>query len=290
MRSNSLHDTAPSSTTPRTIAAAVATTTATLILGCLAFGLVTMLVFTAGFAGGPQLWLLLPNRGNWTDIKIPYWTALVLFLAHRVEEKQMGFFAYLSTTTGLPTPAITSASVVLLLVVSVGAWLLIPVLMTKTPDFGRYLARTFFASLGITELAHYLVFESPWKWWRLPTLETGMESCRRNSRRADRRHAVTALPRRPPRCGWSGPCAKSWAASTERSSGSPTGSATGSSRSACGCARPTSTTATPPGVSTVEARRIKELEQENRELKRANAILKRAASFFGAELDRQHKK
>ena len=39
-----------------------------------------------------------------------------------------------------------------------------------------------------------------------------------------------------------------------------------------------------PGVSTIEARRIRELEQENRELKRANEILKRAASFFGAEL------
>ncbi len=45
-----------------------------------------------------------------------------------------------------------------------------------------------------------------------------------------------------------------------------------------------------PGVSSTESRRIKELEQENRELKRANEILKRAASFFGAELDRQHKK
>ena len=45
-----------------------------------------------------------------------------------------------------------------------------------------------------------------------------------------------------------------------------------------------------PGVSTAEARKIKELEQENRELKRANEILKRAASFFGAELDRQHKR
>ncbi len=45
-----------------------------------------------------------------------------------------------------------------------------------------------------------------------------------------------------------------------------------------------------PGVSTAEARRIKELEQENRELRRANEILKRAASFFGAELDRQHKR
>jgi len=44
-----------------------------------------------------------------------------------------------------------------------------------------------------------------------------------------------------------------------------------------------------PGVSTVEAKRIKDLEQENRELRRANEILRRAASFFGAELDRQHK-
>lgn len=44
------------------------------------------------------------------------------------------------------------------------------------------------------------------------------------------------------------------------------------------------------GISTAEARRVRELEQENRELKRANEILKRAASFFGAELDRQHKK
>jgi transposase-like protein len=43
-------------------------------------------------------------------------------------------------------------------------------------------------------------------------------------------------------------------------------------------------------LSTAEARRIKDLEQENRELRRANEILKRAASFFGAELDRQHKK
>ena len=45
-----------------------------------------------------------------------------------------------------------------------------------------------------------------------------------------------------------------------------------------------------PGVSTTESARVRALEQENRELKRANEILKRAASFFGAELDRQHKR
>ncbi len=44
------------------------------------------------------------------------------------------------------------------------------------------------------------------------------------------------------------------------------------------------------GVSTSEAARVRELEQEVRELRRANEILKRAASFFGAELDRQHRR
>ena len=45
-----------------------------------------------------------------------------------------------------------------------------------------------------------------------------------------------------------------------------------------------------PGLTQVERSRIRELERENRELKRANEILKTAAAFFGAELDRQHKK
>jgi transposase-like protein len=41
-----------------------------------------------------------------------------------------------------------------------------------------------------------------------------------------------------------------------------------------------------PGMSTEDAQRIKDLEQENRELRRANAILKSASAFFAAELDR----
>ena len=42
------------------------------------------------------------------------------------------------------------------------------------------------------------------------------------------------------------------------------------------------------GVTSVEAERVKKLEQENRELRRANemAVLKRASIFFAAELDR----
>src|ERR687884_1989218 len=41
-----------------------------------------------------------------------------------------------------------------------------------------------------------------------------------------------------------------------------------------------------PGVTTAEQRRIAELERENRELRRANEILKAASAFFARELDR----
>lgn len=44
-----------------------------------------------------------------------------------------------------------------------------------------------------------------------------------------------------------------------------------------------------PGVSTEERKRIAELEKENRELKRSNAILRSASAFFAAELDRPQK-
>lgn len=40
------------------------------------------------------------------------------------------------------------------------------------------------------------------------------------------------------------------------------------------------------GLSSDERARLKALEKENRELRRANEILKSAATFFGAELDR----
>ena len=47
---------------------------------------------------------------------------------------------------------------------------------------------------------------------------------------------------------------------------------------------------TRPGLTRDERSRISELERENRELRRANEILKSAAAFFGAELDRRQKK
>jgi transposase len=40
-----------------------------------------------------------------------------------------------------------------------------------------------------------------------------------------------------------------------------------------------------PGLTTDEHKRLLELERENRELRRANEILKSAAAFFARELD-----
>lgn len=46
---------------------------------------------------------------------------------------------------------------------------------------------------------------------------------------------------------------------------------------------------TSPGMSSQDAERMKRLEQENRELRRSNEILRRASAFFAAELDRPQK-
>ena len=46
-----------------------------------------------------------------------------------------------------------------------------------------------------------------------------------------------------------------------------------------------------PGLSTEDKARIKELERENRELRQANEILKKASAYFAAaELDRPFKR
>jgi transposase len=45
-----------------------------------------------------------------------------------------------------------------------------------------------------------------------------------------------------------------------------------------------------PGLTTSERERLKDLERENRELKRANEILRKASAYFAqAELDRRAK-
>lgn len=73
-----------------------------------------------------------------------------------MEEKNSGFFAKLSNITGVPIPDIVSTPILLLLVVSVGGWLIGPILYSRGNEIGRYLVWTFFGTMGVTELAHFI--------------------------------------------------------------------------------------------------------------------------------------
>lgn len=149
------HDNGPD---PTAILFGSAVSALTLGLGYASFGIVTTMVFAAGFVSGLFLWLALPTKASWQDIKVPFWLALFLFAVHRVEENISGFFKKLSEITAEQTPSLTSSTLILLVLISVGCWLSIPFLMAKRYSIGSYFAWTFFASMGFTELAHILVF------------------------------------------------------------------------------------------------------------------------------------
>jgi hypothetical protein len=124
-------------------------------LGYLSFGPVPALLFLTGYFGGFILWLTIRNTAPFSSIKILYWITFLLFILHRVEEKVSGFFDVLAEMTGVPKPEIVSLPIILLLITSIGAWLLGPLLASKSKPLGSYLVWTFFASMGITELAHF---------------------------------------------------------------------------------------------------------------------------------------
>ncbi len=131
-------------------------TLAILLLGYLSFGFLTALIFTSGFLGGFLFWVLVPSKALYDAIKTPFWITFLLFIVHRIEEKVFGFFDSLSEITGIPTPEILSLPIILLVLTSVVAWLAIPYLVKRGNAFGYYLAWTFFAAMGITELAHFI--------------------------------------------------------------------------------------------------------------------------------------
>lgn len=138
-----------------TIISAFALTVFVLILGYVLLGWLPMILFSFGFLGGFILWLLLPVRASFSDIRNPYWLTLVLFVLHKYEERRMNFFPALSELTGIPVPEADSIGAILLYVAA-GSWLLIPWLVSKQNQFGYYLTWTFFTSMGVIELAHFV--------------------------------------------------------------------------------------------------------------------------------------
>jgi len=142
-----------------------------LIAGALGFSLLVPLlgqiylgplysgVFLVGYLGGFFLWLAAPPAASWQSIRVPFWLTLAAFLGlHKVEENRMGFFEAVSARiTGTPIPEVSVGLILALLIVPVGAWLAVPLLLRRGYEFGRFLAWTFFASMGVTELAHFLM-------------------------------------------------------------------------------------------------------------------------------------
>lgn len=129
-------------------------TVAVLIVGYLLLGPLPASLFAAGYLGGLLLWLTVPTKAAYKEIRGPYFLTLLLFVAHKVEERYFGFFPALSEITGVsPSPDMILAK---LLYGLAGAWLMIPVLLKANHPFGFYLAWTFFTSMGVTELAHFV--------------------------------------------------------------------------------------------------------------------------------------
>ena len=125
-----------------------------LVFGYAAFGLWTTLIFASGFLGGFVLWIVFGNARSAKAIRLPYWISLGLFVMHRIEERISGFFDELARLTGAPTPDIASPQVIGLVILSIGPWLLVLPAIHRFPAIGSYLAWTFFAAMGVTELFH----------------------------------------------------------------------------------------------------------------------------------------
>ena len=128
-----------------------------LAVGYFSFGIWTTFIFASGFLGGFIIWLFMPNVVPFSSIKFPYWLSFIFFiLLHRVEEYVFKFQEELSKITGNPVPEIASPALITLILASVGGWLLVPYLIRRGYAIGYYFAWTFFASMGITELAHFV--------------------------------------------------------------------------------------------------------------------------------------
>ena len=122
-------------------------------------GALYAILFLIGYMGGLIFWLLVPSKTPWTLLKLPFWLTMLAFLfLHKVEENRMEFFEVVSEKiTGGTVPEFSVGLVIGLLILPIGAWLIIPFLLKRKHELGYYFIWTLFASMGITELAHFFL-------------------------------------------------------------------------------------------------------------------------------------
>ena len=158
-RTTDVRETKTQSRSGRLIAMALLFSLLIPLLGQVYLGPLYAVLFATGYLGGFLLWLMLPTRPAWTVVRAPYWlTMLTFLLLHKVEENRTAFFQAVSDRiTGDPPPNVTIDLMLSLLALPVGAWIAIPFLINRSSAFGYYLAWTFFVSMGVTELAHFVL-------------------------------------------------------------------------------------------------------------------------------------
>lgn len=161
------------------------------VLAYFSYGPITMMVIAAGFLIGFALWRIFPGIVEYRKIQKPFWLTMLAFLfLHKPEEAIMKFQEKLSEITGVPVSPPVSPALIALGVFSVGGWFLIPNLTKERSQLGTFLAWTFFASMGATELTHFLfpffstgpysyfpgmasvLVLAPYAWWGLFRLKT----------------------------------------------------------------------------------------------------------------------
>lgn len=126
-----------------------------ILVGYFALGWLTAVIFSVGFIGGWLLWLKVPNPINPKNITTVFVLTLIAFLIHKYEERTQGFFPALSQITGVPVPTKDSVWAIAMNLLA-SPWLIIPIMLKWNNRIGSYFTWTFFVSMGITELAHFV--------------------------------------------------------------------------------------------------------------------------------------
>lgn len=143
---------------PMQVLGALAISTAAVLTGYWALGGLVAAIFAVGYFGGLLLWLMVPTTVPYARIRWPFWLTMAAFLLlHKTEERLSGFFEAMAWFSARPVPGMSDPAVIAMLVAGFAPWLLIPTLVAKGRALGYYLAWTFFASMGGSELAHFVL-------------------------------------------------------------------------------------------------------------------------------------
>lgn len=137
------------------IMAAVAFSTVVVKLSYVLLGWMPGFLIASGYIGGLILWLTVPAVPSYKRIRVPFLVTMVFFVLHKLEERHLGFFPALAKLPGVAMPDASSPLAYFLYGLA-SAWLLVPFLFGKGARVGEYLAWSFFAAMGVTEVAHFV--------------------------------------------------------------------------------------------------------------------------------------